>query len=113
MDNFPSRFFIPDLYEVISSSYRISVGNVGSFLKSNVTGKTTSEATEPILGTPIGKTKIVTHNHLILYGRKNNLKNLEGPKQDFVGDKEHKKAVQKQSREEQMQQQEYKESKMK
>lgn len=62
------------------------------------------------LGTPKGNTKIVTRDQLILYGRKNNIKNLEERKQDFLGDEEHEKAVKEQNQEEQKQRQEDKES---
>ena len=62
------------------------------------------------LGTPQGETKVTTHDQLILYGRKNTLRNLEKRKQDFAGDEEHQKAVKEQSKEEEKQKREDKRS---
>lgn len=62
------------------------------------------------LGTPQGETKVTTHDQLILYGRKNTLRNLEKRKQDFAGDQEHEKAMKEQSKEEEKQKREDKRS---
>ena len=62
------------------------------------------------LGTPQAETKVTTHDQLILYGRKNTLRNLEKRKQDFAGDQEHEKAVREQSEEEEKQKNEDKRS---
>ncbi|MFW5778112.1 MAG: TrkA C-terminal domain-containing protein [Bacteroidota bacterium] len=51
------------------------------------------------LGTPQDNTTIRTYDHLILYGRESNLKNLENRKRDTKGKKEHEKAVEKQNEE--------------
>lgn len=58
------------------------------------------------LGTPKSSTKITTYDQLILYGRENNLKNLENRKSDLVGDKAHDKAVKTQNKEVEKQQKE-------
>ncbi len=57
------------------------------------------------IGTPQPETKITGGDQLILYGRRNTLRNIEQRKQDLKGDQEHKKAVQEQSREKEKQQQ--------
>lgn len=62
------------------------------------------------LGTPQGETKVTTHDQLILYGRRNTLRNLEKRKQDFAGDEEHEKAVKEQTHEEEKQKREDKRS---
>lgn len=62
------------------------------------------------LGTPKSRTRIKTKDQLILYGRKNNLKDLEKRKRDLLGDKAHDEAVKDQNREMKKQQQEDKES---
>lgn len=62
------------------------------------------------LGTPQGETKVTTHDQLILYGRRNTLRNIEKRKQDFAGDEEHEKAVKEQTHEEEKQKREDKRS---
>lgn len=62
------------------------------------------------IGTPQPETKIIAGDQLILYGRKNTLKNLEQRKQDLKGDQEHEQAVKEQSREKEKQQQQDKDS---
>ena len=51
------------------------------------------------LGTPKSGTKITPHDQIILYGRENNLRNLEKRKQDESGDNDHDKAVKEQNEE--------------
>ncbi len=63
------------------------------------------------IGIPQHETKITTGDQLVLYGRKNTLKNLEQRKQDLIGEQEHKKAMEEQTREKEKQQKEDSKSK--
>jgi len=51
------------------------------------------------IGTPDGDTKIVASDQLMVYGRVENIRNLEKRKKDVSGDEEHEKAMAEQEEE--------------
>lgn len=57
------------------------------------------------LGTPLGETKVKAGDKLTVYGREENLKNLEQRKQNVKGDAQHQSAKEEQEKQEQKQKQ--------